>query len=148
MNNNLDLPISYLFHEINKMFINNVKTELEKIGINPTYRFIFHVLTNNSDGVNQSEICKYTHLKAPSISLTLQQMENEGLIVKEKSKSDSRSTIVKLTSKGYQLDNKLKEIFKKYEDNIINSLTKEELGNLLVYIDKIKNSLKGENDNV
>ena len=75
-------------------------------------------------------------------------MENEGLIVKEKSKSDSRSTIVKLTSKGYQLDNKLKEIFKKYEDNIINSLTKEELGNLLVYIDKIKNSLKGENDNV
>ena len=36
------IPMSYLFLEINKMFINNVKIELEKIGINPTYRYIFH----------------------------------------------------------------------------------------------------------
>ena len=145
---NKDIPISYLFHEINKMFINIVKTSTEKMGINPTYRYIFYVLTCNSEGVNQSEICKNTHLKAPTISLTLQQMENEGLIIREKCLADCRSIIVKLTEKGRKLDQEIKLIFKKHEDILKSSLTNDELENLLSYIDKIKESLKGDDSNV
>ena len=75
-------------------------------------------------------------------------MENEKLIIREKSSKDSRQSIVKMTKKGYELDNKLKEIFKKHENNISNSLNEDELNNLKVYLGKIKDNLKGGNDNV
>ena len=118
------------------------------IGINPTYRFIFMVLSQNKDGLTQSEICNLVHLKKSSVSELLQQMENEELIIREKSNLDNRKTIVKLTNKGKSLDNKIKSVFKKYELIMSSSLSDKEKENLISYIDRLKNALKGglEND--
>ena len=148
MDNNCEISISYMFHEINKLFFENIKNETKMIGINPTYRFIFMVLSQNKDGLTQSEICNLVHLKKSSVSELLQQMENEELIIREKSSLDNRKTIVKLTCKGKSLDNKIKGVFKKYELIMSSSLSNEEKENLLSYIDRLKNALKGglEND--
>ena len=148
MDNNCEISISYMFHEINKLFFENIKNETKMIGINPTYRFIFMVLSQNKDGLTQSEICNLVHLKKSSVSELLQQMENEELIIREKSNLDNRKTIVKLTNKGKSLDNKIKSVFKKYELIMSSSLTDKEKENLISYIDRLKNALKGglEND--
>ena len=137
-----------MFHEINKLFFENIKNETKMIGINPTYRFIFMVLSQNKDGLTQSEICNLVHLKKSSVSELLQQMENEELIIREKSNLDNRKTIVKLTNKGKSLDNKIKSVFKKYELIMSSSLSDKEKENLISYIDRLKNALKGglEND--
>jgi len=148
MDNNCEISISYMFHEINKLFFENIKNETKMIGINPTYRFIFMVLSQNKDGLTQSEICNLVHLKKSSVSELLQQMENEELIIREKSNLDNRKTIVKLTNKGKSLDNKIKSVFKKYELIMSSSLSDKEKENLISYIDRLKNALKGglEND--
>ena len=143
-----EIPLSYSFHEIYKMFHNCVKNEADMLGINPTYRFIFLALSNKEEGITQSEICEIVHLKAPSISLTLQQMESEKLISRCKSKVDSRQTIVKLTSKGKELDIKLKEVFKKWEEKMENALTNEEINSLKETFVKLKNVLNGGEGNV
>lgn len=148
MDNNCEISISYMFHEINKLFFENIKNETKMIGINPTYRFIFMVLSQNKDGLTQSEICNLVHLRKSSVSELLQQMENEELIIREKSNLDNRKTIVKLTNKGKSLDNKIKSVFKKYELIMSSSLSDKEKENLISYIDRLKNALKGglEND--
>ena len=148
MDNNCEISISYMFHEINKLFFENIKNETKMIGINPTYRFIFMVLSQNKDGLTQSEICNLVHLKKSSVSELLQQMENEELIIREKSNLDNRKTIVKLTNKGKSLDNKIKSVLKKYELIMSSSLSDKEKENLISYIDRLKNALKGglEND--
>lgn len=148
MDNNCEISISYMFHEINKLFFENIKNETKMIGINPTYRFIFMVLSQNKDGLTQSEICNLVHLKKSSVSELLQQMENEELIIREKSNLDNRKTIVKLTNKGKTLDNKIKSVFKKYELIMSSSLSDKEKENLISYINRLKNALKGglEND--
>ena len=148
MDNNCEISISYMFHEINKLFFENIKNETKMIGINPTYRFIFMVLSQNKDSLTQSEICNLVHLKKSSVSELLQQMENEELIIREKSNLDNRKTIVKLTNKGKSLDNKIKSVFKKYELIMSSSLSDKEKENLISYIDRLKNALKGgiEND--
>jgi DNA-binding MarR family transcriptional regulator len=137
-----------MFHEINKLFYENIKNETKMIGINPTYRFIFMVLSQSKDGLTQSEICDLVHLKKSSVSELLHQMESEELIIREKSNLDNRKTIVKLTNKGKSLDNKIKGVFKKYELIMSSSLSNEEKENLISYIDRLKNALKGgiEND--
>ena len=148
MDNNCEISISYMFHEINKLFFENIKNETKMIGINPTYRFIFMVLSQNKDGLTQSEICDLVHLKKSSVSELLHQMESEELIIREKSNLDNRKTIVKLTCKGKSLDNKIKGVFKKYELIMSSSLSNEEKENLFTYINRLKNALKGgiEND--
>ena len=75
-------------------------------------------------------------------------MENEELIIREKSNLDNRKTIVKLTNKGKSLDNKIKSVFKKYELIMSSILSDKEKENLISYIDRLKNALKGglEND--
>ena len=147
MDNNCEISISYMFHEINKLFFENIKNETKMIGINPTYRFIFMVLSQNKDGLTQSEICNLVHLKKSSVSELLQQMENEELIIREKSSLDNRKTIVKLTNKGKSLDNKIKSVFKKYELIMSSSLSDKEKENLISYIDRLKNALKGGLEN-
>ena len=69
-------------------------------------------------------------------------------IIREKSNLDNRKTIVKLTNKGKSLDNKIKSVFKKYELIMSSSLSGKEKENLISYIDRLKNALKGglEND--
>lgn len=148
MDKNCEISISYMFHEINKLFYENIKNETKMIGINPTYRFIFMVLSQSKDGLTQSEICDLVHLKKSSVSELLHQMESEKLIIREKSNLDNRKTIVKLTCKGKALDNKIKGVFKKYELIMSSSLSNEEKENLLSYINRLKNALKGgiEND--
>ena len=55
---------------------------------------------------------------------------------------------MKLTNKGKSLDNKIKSVFKKYELIMSSSLSDKEKENLISYIDRLKNALKGglEND--
>ena len=148
MNKNCEISIGYMFHEIDKLFYENIKNETKMIGINPTYGYIFMVLSQNKEGLTQSEICDLVHLKKSSVSELLHQMECEELIIREKSLLDNRKTIVKLTSKGKSLDKQIKGVFKKYELIMSSSLSDEEKENLFTYIDRLKNALKGglEND--
>ena len=139
-----DVPLSYMFHEVYKLFHQSIKKEADLLGINPTYRFVFMALNANKDGITQSEICDIVHHKKSSISLLLQEMENEKLISRTKSKTDSRQTIVKLTNKGYELDLKLKEVFSKCEAKIYNSLYKEEIVLIRTSLNKVIKSLGGE----
>lgn len=140
--------LSYTFHEIHKMFLDNVKQEANVLGINPTFRYIFMCLLENKDGLAQSEICEMTHLKKSSISLTLQQMEKEELISREKSNDDNRITIVKLTEKGKKLDLKLRQIFIKHENALCSALSEDELETLKEYLNRLIKVLKEENANV
>lgn len=141
-------PLSYRFHEVHKMFMNNIKKEADSLGINPTFRFIFMSLLENKNGLTQSQLCEKTHLKKSSISLLLKQMENENLISREKSDIDNRLTIVKLTEKGKKLDLKLKQIFIKNENKLSSILEENELNNLEKYLNKLVMALKEDNNNV
>ena len=141
-------PLSYRFHEVYKLFIRAAKKECDKLGINPTYRFIFMALKSSKEGLTQSEICKVVHLKAPSVSLLLHQMENEGLIVRNKSNFDSRKIVVTLTEKGKQLDESVIRIFQKTEISMNNCLSKEEFDNLISSLNKISLVLLGGEEDV
>lgn len=135
-------PLGYKIHEINKLFKNRIKSEANKIGINSTYMFIFHFLAKNKDlDITQSDIADNVCLKAPTVSLTLQNMEQEGLLIREKSLSDCRKTFVRLTDKGIEMDNKLKEIHEKLE-NEMKEVLKDNLYLFIESLDKIKNVIK------
>ena len=120
------------------MFHNKVKKLANDNGISQTYFHIISFLRRNSDkNITQKEICEFIKMKAPTISLTLQSMEQEGLVERIKSETDSRCTYVVLTKKGEELDERIKGFFRSTEEILESALTKDELETVNTILEKI-----------
>ena len=95
---------------------------------------------------SQLDIVKFSHLKAPTISLTLKNMEQEGYITREVDPNDQRSVIVKLTDYGIDVDKKIRKIFQEEEDKLMSLFSKEEIENLILYSNKMINYLESKEE--
>ncbi|MFQ8599885.1 MAG: MarR family winged helix-turn-helix transcriptional regulator [Oscillospiraceae bacterium] len=68
-------------------------------------RGYMHLLRHLSrEAISQLELARRTHLKAPTISVALHKMEQEGLVTRRSGTADQRRTVVQLTDKGAKLD--------------------------------------------
>ena len=69
------------------------------------------------DGTSQTELSKRLAIKLSTLSRNLNHLIKMNLIIKERSRSDIRSYIIKLTPQG-------KELYQKVNDNISNNFHK------------------------
>lgn len=124
-----------------------VGKELESIGMRASYRHVMKPLME-TDGVTQLELVKITKLKAPTISITLRNMEREGLVRREKNDNDRRETHVYITDKGRQMHAKVLEAFDRAEQVMLEGLSEKDLkavGKLMQKMtDNLKNGLGGD----
>lgn len=121
-------PIGYCLHELAKLFRTAVKQEVNQMGISTSYFHILNFLSfNHTCRITQSDICSYAKLKAPTISITLQNMESDGLLERVKCETDSRKTYVKLTESGHALARKVRDVFMHIDNVVENSISKEKL---------------------
>lgn len=112
-------------NDVSKKFKDYMRTESDKIGLKCAYRpILFHLIVN--EGLTQAEIAEKTMLKAPTISLTLQKMEYEGLVIRKTDEVDQRQTRVYSTEKGLEIFEKSHQIADNLEKRIINHLSNED----------------------
>lgn len=132
--------------EVSKMILDILRESTGNLGIVSSYRpFLFH-LTNKSNGLTQSELAELIHFKAPTVSLTLQKMEYEGLIKKEIDLNDQRVTRIFITDKGKSFDDKIKKIHDDVEDYLSSLFNEEEKRELIEYLGRIKTKIKERKD--
>lgn len=115
-----------LANELSKMFHNYLRIESDRRGINASYRPIIMRLMYE-DGLTQLELCKRTHMSAPTISLTLQKMEIEGLIIRKENENDKRRTNIFITEDGKKLDLKMRSIVDEFDKYIFNNIDLDKL---------------------
>ena len=137
INENEDISIvneaSYLFGEY-------VCRELEKIGMRYSYRHVLKPLMEN-DSLTQLELVNITKLKAPTISITLRNMEREGIVSRQKSDNDRRETHVAITEKGRKMYKKVLAALAKAEKITLNGLTDKELKAMRTTMNKMCENL-------
>lgn len=89
-----------LVNEIARLFHSRMRSvELEGVMSQDSARLIMRELIRE-DGVTQLHLTRLTHLKAPTVSVTLRKMEREGLVVRESDPDDLRAVRVRLTEHG------------------------------------------------
>ena len=89
-----------LVNEISRLFHTRMKgVELEGVMSQDSARLIMRELSRE-DGVSQLQLTRLTHLKAPTVSVTLRKMEEEGLVLRECDPNDRRAVRVLLTEQG------------------------------------------------
>lgn len=125
---------SYLYGEF-------VCQELERIGMKLSYRHILKPLMEH-DSLTQLELVNITGLKAPTISISLRNMEGDGLVRREKADSDRRETHVCITEKGRKMYSSLLEALDKAEKTMLNGLNDKELNAMRKVLDKMISNFK------
>lgn len=87
------------------------------------------------DGVSQLDLIRMTHLKAPTISLIVQKMEHDGLILRKTDDLDMRLTRVFLTEHGKTVNREIHDTVSDMEALAMRGFTdteKEQLHSMLV----------------
>lgn len=142
-----DAPtVIMLSSAVSKMFMDNMRRETAKLGINSSYRPILVHLAKN-EGITQLDLVKLTHLTAPSISVTLRKMEADALIRKETDSKDMRQIRLYLTDKGKRLDEKLRRMAQSFDNMYMEGIGELEINTAKECLKKIKeNILKYEGE--
>ncbi len=131
---------SMLIQEISKLFQDRMSKSSETLGFKNGYRQILRHLARK-DGVTQIDLVRTTHLKAPTISVTLKKMEEEGLVRREVDKIDQRQTHVYLTEKGYETERAFFGKILETETIMFEAFTPEETELLRTLLKKVRNNL-------
>ena len=132
-----------LIGEISKLFQDKMAKSSEKLGFKNGYRQILRHLVHE-DGVTQIDLVRTTHLKAPTISVTLKKMEEEGLVRRETDKIDQRQTHVYLTDKGREAERAFFAKIRETEAVMFDGLSAEETETLRQLLKKVRNNLLNE----
>jgi len=127
-----------LISEISRLMGDKIreKGETNPISQKSGRDLLFHL--SRRDGRTQLDLVKATHLKAPTVSVSLQRLEKEGFVTRKTDEYDMRATRVFLTEKGRDLDNKIRKRIRAEEDLAMSSLTESEKDTLCRLLEKIK----------
>ena len=144
MSENINSPkAGLLINEISKLFHNKMRKNSEELGFKTGYRQVLRFLAHE-DGVTQVDIARYAHFTAPTVSVTLKKMEEEGLIRRRTDKHDTRCTRVFITEKGREWESKLFEKLMDCEDILIRGLSDEETKELCRLLGKVRENILSE----
>ena len=125
------------------MNVKFVSKEQEDIGMRSSYRHVMKPLMEQ-DGMTQLELVNLTQLKAPTISITLRNMEREGIVRREKNDIDRRETHVYITEKGREMHKKILEAFDRAEQVMLQDVSEKEMATARKILAKMTENLRKE----
>lgn len=120
-----EMPLMMLINELSRLFRNHMRTESEKIGVQDGFRQLLFQLAHE-DNIPQLDLVQRTHLRAPTVSVALRQMEEAGLVSRRPSPDDQRQMLVVLTDRGRELDRRQQEKFHEAEALFARGLAEDE----------------------
>jgi DNA-binding MarR family transcriptional regulator len=133
-----------IIHEIDRLANEKIKTFAPPI---PRSCQMIMMHLARKDNVTQLDLVHATRLKAPTVSICLQKMESDGLVIRHADEHDMRATRVLLTEKGRNIDRSVISKVREHEMHISDCLTTEERDILVSLLKKIRENLLEENNN-
>lgn len=93
------------------------------------------------DHLNQLELVKLTRLKAPTVSVLLRRMEQEGYVHREPDEKDRRAVRVSLTEKGREFDRRRLSSITTNDHLAMRGIGAEEEAELMELLTRIRDNL-------
>ncbi len=128
-------------HDAAKLYHDRMRRLSDHDGLPSSYRMLIFHLARMQPGVTQLDLVKATHLKPPTVSVTLQKMERDGLVIRRDNEEDLRQTFVYLTDKGKAIDDRVRAIHKEGDKVALENLSAEEIETLSTLLNKVIDNL-------
>ncbi len=126
---------------VSKLMHDRMRVLCEEAGVSSGYRRVLFVLAHR-DGITQSELTRFAHVSAPSVSVTVEKMEREGLLVRTPDDKDARQLRLSLTEAGLALDKKIIECIKLAEKEALEGFDESECEKLKAFLVRISDNLE------
>lgn len=140
-----DNPVK-LCNEISRIFRSTMREQNEAEGVmtQPGAHLVLSFLAVK-DGITQLELVRSTLLKAPSVSVILKKMEDEGIVRRESDEKDARAVRVYLTEHGRSIDREHIKTIKSLDSKALMGIGDDEQILLMSLLTKIRDNLMNEN---
>ena len=128
--------IMFLVNGLARTFQGEMRKVCEENGVPVGYRSLLFHLAHN-DGCSQRELAAKAGLQPSTVSITLDKMERDGYIYREKSNEDLRQIKLHLTEKGMTIDRLNRERIEVLEKRFSDTVTPEERQQLIGLLEKV-----------
>ena len=137
-----------VLNEVSRLFMRVVKQRNGEEDKRPTREqmsarlMLMHL--SRHDGATQSELARVTRMKAPTISVALRNMENEGLVERVADGEDQRVTHVYITDKGRGVERENFARFEAVDAIMMEGISPEEAEAMMSTLCKMRENLVKE----
>ena len=133
-----------LVNEIARLFHAQMKAfELYGVMSQDSARLIMRELAFE-DGVSQLHLVHRTHLKAPTVSVVLKKMEDEGLVTRVQDTRDQRAVRVYLTERGRDHNRRVFERLMALDATLMEGFDEAETKQLLGFLKRMRENILPE----
>ena len=136
-----DNPVK-LCNEIARLFRGKMREREDAEGVmtQPGAHLVLAFLASG-DGTTQLELVHSTHLKAPTVSVVLRRMEQEGYVTRVPDAKDRRAMRVSLTEKGKEFDRRHLSRISTNDQTAMRGIDGEDQKTLLRLLSRIRDNL-------
>ncbi|MBC2066518.1 MarR family winged helix-turn-helix transcriptional regulator [Listeria booriae] len=105
------------------------------------FKILMYMLNNQEKAMYQKDLETYFDLSNPTITGILNRLETKQFLKRVVSQEDARYRTIVLCPKTLNLEKKLKEIAHDMEQSLIHGLSKEEINQAFVLLEKMLNNI-------
>lgn len=125
-----------LIERLHRRFLDVIKTELDRLGIEDINNVQTLILSNiNEDQLTVGELTIRGYYLGSNVSYNVKKLVENGYLIQERSSHDRRMTRVRLSEKGLQLTAKIDELYQRNADALADGIVQpgqlEEVNNVL-----------------
>ena len=103
-------------------------------------RLIMRALARE-DGCSQLDLVRKTHLKPPTVSVTLKRLETDGLVERRSDPMDLRVTRVYLSPRGQEHNRRVLSRLRETDAELMQGFSEEEISQLLHFLERMRNNI-------
>lgn len=133
----LDQFLPYRLYRVTNRLNAKLLRKLKAIGIGPSQWRVLSVLTSCGT-MSISRITEESLMEQPTVSRVVQQMEQDGYVVRRASTEDTRVTDVALTEKGRAAFNEILPTARRHQQIALEGLSRTEVANLRLMLKRIE----------
>ena len=135
-----------IVNEIARLFHARMRRyDLDGVMSQDSARLIMRALSHK-DGCSQLELVQATHLKPPTVSVTLKRMEEEGLVRREQDGMDMRVIHVFLSEKGIEHNRLVHQRLHSLDEELMRGFSAEESQQLLHFLERMRDNILPDRD--
>lgn len=137
-----------LVNEIARLFHTRMRSyETDRLLTQDSVRLILREL-GHCDGCSQLDLVHKTHLKPPTVSVTLKKLEEEGLVIRHQDSMDMRVTRVCLSARGREHRKAVHARLDTVDALLMQGFDEAETEQLLQFLLRMRNNILPENEKI
>ena len=132
--------IQSLIMEISRMYMEKCFVKLKKVGIHPRQIPILAVLYRRG-GCSQKELAQELGVKPPTVTVSIQRLEKNGLLIRRQDEKDLRVSRIYLSDAGNAIIKEGMQLAREGEKQILSGFLESELCLMRRFCQQIKENI-------